>query len=862
MILVVMSLILDATLVVVVLFVALSLYARTSTLQRRVLALEKQLRASSMLPRQQTVSPEQSPALLPSASQSPPASAPEGVALPPTPDRTASDAPAGDSPSPEPQPAPTASVEPAVLVGRPWTFERIAVLLAAAGGAGAVVLAGLYFFALAFQEGWVSPGTRYMLGLVSGVLMVLSAELLWSRRYRGPAAGLSGAGLGVLYGALYSGSVLYELIPNSATFVLMALVTLTVTGLSNRHQSLFLAVLAALGGFMTPVLLSTGNNQAVALFVYLALLDAGLVFTAVRQGWLSLSLLAALMTVLFQVGWGIQYRAQDQVLVALAGASGLGGLFLLATLRASPGSRMAWGLLSGGLASLILGPLLFLGPFDGAGPQVALLLGLWLLLASTAVLSLTLLRGWVEGSVAVVLSLLIAQMVYVSSWAAPDGMSWLLPLAVLAVPVGLCLLGTLRVSAVPLLAAYVSAVLCALLVAASGQLSLETSSSSWPLIGFTVTFVSLGLLSALRKATGPVMLVALLYAAIMFSGLAWTMPETAFLLLIAGLIWLFFAGLPFSLAVFQQPLDDFKWSVAAVSGVALFLPLYLSWRDTLGVLLLGGLPLMLSVASIAGVAWLRLKDRAEDGLPMALYTGSALLLLSMVLPLQIEHEWLIIGWSLEVAALAWLSGYLRHPLIPVTAGILAAIVSALLYTPSTLSLHGSDGLYLLNWILYTWGVPALALLYAAFPFRHRRPRLSAGLLLAGVLHLFSLLNLEVAHAFSSGGELSFRSEDLFEEMVRSVSWAAFGIALLVAGMVSSSRMLRIMAFCFLLLSAGKVFLVDLWSLSGLARVGSIMGLGVFLLFAALLFQRVVLREERPDLEPETGPETGPGPEKS
>ena len=59
---------------------------------------------------------------------------------------------------------------------------------------------------------------------------------------------------------------------------------------------------AAAGGFATPVLLSTGENAAMAFFTYLAVLDAGLVVAARSRGW-----------------WW---------LVGLAGAAGLGSQLL------------------------------------------------------------------------------------------------------------------------------------------------------------------------------------------------------------------------------------------------------------------------------------------------------------------------------------------------------------------------------------------------------------------------------------------------------------------------------------------------------------------------------------------------------
>jgi hypothetical protein len=46
-----------------------------------------------------------------------------------------------------------------------------------------------------------------------------------------------------------------------------------------------------------------------------------------------------------------------------------------------------------------------------------------------------------------------------------------------------------------------------------------------------------------------------------------------------------------------------------------------------------------------------------------------------------------------------------------------------------------------------------------------------------------------------------------------------------------------------LLGAGKVFVVDLWSLEGLARVGSLAGLALTLLVGAVAFSRIVSRAQ-------------------
>jgi uncharacterized membrane protein len=106
---------------------------------------------------------------------------------------------------------------------------------------------------------------------------------------------------------------------------------------------------------------------------------------------------------------------------------------------------------------------------------------------------------------------------------------------------------------------------------------------------------------------------------------------------------------------------------------------------------------------------------------------------------------------------------------------------------------------------------------------------------------FALVNVQVAHAFAVGSALELRDHGLVEGMVRSIAWAAYGLAVLGAGSWLQQKPTRIVGFLLVLLAAAKVFAVDLWSLSGLARVGSVLGLGVTLLLSAWLFERIVRR---------------------
>ena len=60
----------------------------------------------------------------------------------------------------------------------------------------------------------------------------------------------------------------------------------------------------------------------------------------------------------------------------------------------------------------------------------------------------------------------------------------------------------------------------------------------------------------------------------------------------------------------------------------------------------------------------------------------------------------------------------------------------------------------------------------------------------------------------------------------------------MAGLVRDERSLRLGGLSVLLLAVGKVFLFDLATLDSMYRVASFVGLGVLLLLAAFVWQRV------------------------
>ena len=126
---------------------------------------------------------------------------------------------------------------------------------------------------------------------------------------------------------------LFDVIP---TFLLMALITTTAFLLAARLNAMVVALLGMLGGFLTPILLSTGQDNPLGLFGYIAILDAGLIVVALNRRWHFLTALAAAGTAFMQIGWAgkffepEKYFEGDKILVALAVLLGFNLLYLAA----------------------------------------------------------------------------------------------------------------------------------------------------------------------------------------------------------------------------------------------------------------------------------------------------------------------------------------------------------------------------------------------------------------------------------------------------------------------------------------------------------------------------------------------------
>ncbi len=184
-------------------------------------------------------------------------------------------------------------------------------------GAIAVMIGMGYFLKYTIEEQWLGPTGRVALGILGGMLVFVGAAFGMKKDYRVLAEGLAGAAMGILYFSLFAAFQWYDLMPQLVAFTGMALVTALGLSFAAKFNSLTSAVLAMIGGFLTPYMLSKGGGNVTSLFTYILILDLGVLALATFRSWGALHLLNFVGTVIIWLGWlGNSYVPAELVVTA------------------------------------------------------------------------------------------------------------------------------------------------------------------------------------------------------------------------------------------------------------------------------------------------------------------------------------------------------------------------------------------------------------------------------------------------------------------------------------------------------------------------------------------------------------------
>jgi uncharacterized membrane protein len=198
------------------------------------------------------------------------------------------------------------------LIGGSW-FNRLGIL--------ALIVAVSLFLKYAFDNNWIGASGRIAIGLLLGAAMLPWSQWLLGRGYSYFSEGIAALGQATLLLSIWAGCRYYTLFSLDVGFAAMIAVTAVMAAVAIGRNSERIAVLSLIGGFLTPMLLSTGRDQEVALFVYLLILGAGLLVIAAFRDWRSLAPLSFFLTQIYFWGYYSEFYRPAKLTTTLAFAT-------------------------------------------------------------------------------------------------------------------------------------------------------------------------------------------------------------------------------------------------------------------------------------------------------------------------------------------------------------------------------------------------------------------------------------------------------------------------------------------------------------------------------------------------------------
>jgi uncharacterized membrane protein len=233
--------------------------------------------------------------------------------------------PAAGVPPRKEKPAKVREQEWEQILGGSW-LARIGVL--------ALIIGIGFFLKFAFDNDWIGPTGRVVLGIVAGLVM-LGLGYYWQKRYPILTQVLSGGSIAVLYLSFFAAFAIYGLVNIYVAVVFLLLVSVASALLALRYNSMALAIIGIIGAFFAPFILgffgesrleADGTGQAIQLLAYIIVVDIGVLILATFRNWRWFTLLALGCSL---IAFGFWYAEFDKYTGVAAAEVGITLIFLI-----------------------------------------------------------------------------------------------------------------------------------------------------------------------------------------------------------------------------------------------------------------------------------------------------------------------------------------------------------------------------------------------------------------------------------------------------------------------------------------------------------------------------------------------------
>jgi uncharacterized membrane protein len=837
----------------------------------------------------------------PSATEAPlaPTIAPETPQEQPSP-QTRIETPAEPEPISKPETPPEAKAAATPQPPSPGFEERLGTRWVVWVGGLTLALGGLFLVRYSIEAGLLGPAARVFFGGLFAAALLAAGE--WTRRKEAissiaalPIANipaiLTAAGTAVAFGTVYASYALYDFLSPATAFVALGLVALATLAAALLHGPA-LAGLGVVGAFVTPLLVSSEKPDFWALYVYIFIVTAAAFGLARIRMWRWL----AITTIVFGAVWSLVAMGTPGLLSPHA-FSIAGGFALAAALVVSGflfGPEAERGRLEP-ISSIALGVYLFAATlmvvsYRHTDPA---------LIVFAVLIAATIVIAWrTDAAVAALPAAAVFVALVFLSWAVRGNPEWLVApggamqgvgpgaldgsvqmhlTAAFLFAAGFGISGFLAQgrsehATVPVIwSAVAVATPLWLLIACYAHIAHLDRSIPFAIVAIVLAGIFGYATEQLsrREARPGAAIAAALFATGTLAALALAFTfalEKGWLTIALALMSLGTAWISL-----QRPVPFLRWLAAILAAIVAARIVYEPAINSDGIgtmpifnwLLLGyGIP---ALSFWVGSYYLR--KRADDA-PLRVVEGAAILFTVLLAFWEVRHltngggiynppSSGLIEAGLQVCSMLAIAiglerlrvrtGSIVHNIgaLIVTGIALLFIVFGLFMLEMPLFWNNEVGGLFWNQLLLAYAMPAALLLALSYSVANIRVRGYANTL-AGIALVLALtyVTLQVRRVFH-GPVLAGGGTSDAEQYTYSLAWLAFGVALLVVGLVFASQRARLASAVVIGLTVLKAFLIDMSNLTGVYRALSFMGLGLVLVIIGWLYQRILFKRQAP-----------------
>lgn len=167
----------------------------------------------------------------------------------------------------------------------------------------AILVLGIGFFVkFAIDQNWINEIGRVFIGILCGGLLVGLAHRM-RKSFAAFSSVLVGGGIAIFYFTIAIAFHEYQIFSQTTAFIIMVAITGFAILLAIAYNRIELAIIAIVGGFASPFMLSTGEGNYIILFSYILILDIGMLILAYFKKWNLVNIISYIFTVLIYGIW-------------------------------------------------------------------------------------------------------------------------------------------------------------------------------------------------------------------------------------------------------------------------------------------------------------------------------------------------------------------------------------------------------------------------------------------------------------------------------------------------------------------------------------------------------------------------------